>query len=86
MKPELDKQRFRMAEVLANIIQREIPLVYTDESSLNTFSTVKVKSWQNRVNPNYHHRDSIRFSITIYGAIGNCLENGLVYMLGTSTN
>ena len=33
-----------------------------------------------------HSFNNKRFAVTCYGAIGNCLKNGFVYTLGSSTN
>ena len=86
MKPELDRKRVKVAELLANVIQKQIPIVWQDESSLNSFTTVAIRSWSRRDAVNIHHRDAKRFSVTVYGAISSHLEGKFVYMLGTSHN
>lgn len=46
----------------------------------------KTRSWSDRTDePLVHHMNDKRMSVTVYGAIGNCL-NDSVFTLGTSTN
>ena len=48
---------------------------------------MKRKSWTPRGTLGHvHHRNDRRFAFTIFGAFGDCLEGGPVYLFGKSTN
>ena len=70
--------------LLANLLEKKIPVIYMDETTCNSFF-VKPKSWSKQYQPNVHHRDNKRYSLTIFGAISDALEGTFVYMFGTGT-
>ena len=61
-----------MAQILGNLIVRDRPLIYFDETSFHSQRNAK-KSWARRGIINEHVIDDNQFRITVYGAIGNCL-------------
>ena len=62
----------------------DAPIIYMDETSVNTWIR-KQKTWQRRDEPVQVTINPKRVSVTIYGAIGNCLTKP-VFMIGDSTN
>ena len=78
------EQRKDFAQLLGNIVAKQKPLIYMDESAFTTWMMQK-SSWSLPDKPNYHVRNNKRHAVTVFGAIGNCLSEP-VYMLGKSTN
>lgn len=83
--PQLDVQRRQFAVILANLIKKKTPLIYQDETTCNSFMAKK-KSWSTRRDVNVHHRNNERHSCTVFGAIGDCLKDGVVWMIHVGRN
>jgi hypothetical protein len=81
---ELVEKRQVFAKLLATLVDANKPLIYVDETTFNTWQ-MKAKSWSKRDQPLYHARNSKRITVTVYGAIGHCLQRP-VFRLGCSTN
>ena len=82
--PHLDAERRRFALLLANLLEKKVPIIYQDETTCNSFF-VKSKSWSLRGQRNVHHRDNKRFSVTIFGALSEALQGNFCYMFGGGT-
>lgn len=81
---EIRGKRIVFAQLLANLIRQGSPIIYTDETTYTTWM-LKAKSWSMEGRPILHARNNLRKAVTVYGAIGNCLDKS-VFTLGTSTN
>ena len=60
-------------------------LIWMDET---TYSSVqmKAKSWARKQDPVLHAKNNRQMRVTVFGAIGTCLQNGRVMRLARSTN
>lgn len=78
--------RFEFAMQLTEIAykRRPEPLIYIDETTFNTWQR-NSKSWMYPETPVKLPIRSHRKSITLYGAIGNCLSHS-VFITAGSTN
>ena len=79
---ELDVERKEFALLLANILAKELPLIYVDETTFNN-QTVPRKAWTIGKVPVLHGILTTRRSATVYGAIGTCLKEP-VYLVITA--
>lgn len=69
----LDTERKAFSTLLAHIIINNKRLCYIDETTFNSQIVLK-KSWAMQDRPNKHMMSKQRFSVTVFGAIGNCLQ------------
>ena len=74
MKPRLQQERYAFARLLAKLIQEKKPIIFMDETTVNTWQ-IKTKSWSSKTDIVEHKRPSTRIGVTVFGAIGNCLKN-----------
>ena len=81
---QIKDQRLNFAKLIANLIAKGKPLIYTDETTFHTWM-LKAKSWSKKKGSVLHARNNLRMGVTVYGAIGDCLERP-VFELGSSTN
>ena len=83
-KAELDLHRSAFSILMAHIVTNSKRLCYMDETTFNS-QIIKKKSWALKGCPNQHEMTQFRYSVTVFGAIGNCLQKP-VYYLAPTTN
>ena len=69
----LDQQRGEYALLLAQAMVRKREICYVDESSYFNQITQN-KAWASRQSPCEHGYSSQRYSFTVFGAVGDCLN------------
>lgn len=72
-KSTLDKQRFEFAIKLQEILKSGRPTLYVDETTYSCWS-VSDKAWSFADNPVYQTLCDQRYSTSVIGAIGTCLD------------
>ena len=82
--PRLDKERKLFSHVLASLIYQNVPVIYQDESSFNSWFC-KSKSWTNQYQANIHAINNKRISVNVFGAVGHCLSGKVVWWITDST-
>lgn len=82
---KLQPLRVACAKLIGALQQAGHPLIYMDETTLNSWLT-KSRSWSYARTPVLGALNAPYFSTTIYGALGSCLENNATFMSGRSTN
>ena len=83
-KAELDLHRSAFSILMAHIVTNSKRLCYMDETTFNS-QIIKKRSWALKGCPNKHEMTQFRYSVTVFGAIGNCLQKP-VYYLAPTTN
>ena len=80
----IKKRRNVFSKLLATLVATHKPIIYCDETTFNSWM-MKAKSWAHERNSLLHARNSKRLSVTVYGAFGNCMNNP-VFKMGGTTN
>ena len=79
-------ERAAFSRLIGNLmIAKPHQLIWMDET---TYSSVqmKAKSWSRKQDPVLHAKNNRQMRVTVFGAIGTCLQNGRVMRLAKSTN
>ena len=79
MRKDLDIDRSLFVDIISTIIVKNQPLIYVDETTFNS-QIMQTKSWATRLEPNLHPKPILWCSVTVYGAIGNCLNEPVYYI------
>ena len=79
----LERERTAYAQVLASVLARKKPVIYMDETTMNTFCR-KNKSWGYGDQPIEVVINAKRLSLTLFAAIGHALR-APVYMIAKKT-
>ena len=83
----LKEERLELAQVLGRLIAKQMPFIYIDETTFHTQMPPMRKSWSLRSKHNLHSINNKKYkSVTVYGAIGNCLHEPLFYYTQKATN
>ena len=82
---ELEQRRKTFALVLGTLVALRKPLIYIDETSFRAQAPPLPRSWSLRDKHNKHSVATLGWSVTVYGAIGDCLTHPVFYY-ANSTN